>query len=95
MLRKPERPPARNLYERIRARFESLPSFSTPASCRQSWPSEVAAWIACQLEDALFATAISQAEIQSGLADIPEGRRRFALEIAGQAYSQAILTGVC
>jgi len=35
---------------------------------------EVAAWIAGQPEDALFATTICQAEILAGLAVMPEGR---------------------
>jgi predicted nucleic acid-binding protein len=46
---------------------------------------EVAAWIAGQPDDALFTTAISQAEILSGLAVMPDGRRRFALETAARA----------
>jgi toxin FitB len=46
---------------------------------------EVAAWIAGQPEDALFTTTICQAEILSGLAVMPEGRRRIALETATQA----------
>ena len=46
---------------------------------------EVAAWISGQPEDALFATTICQAEILSGLAVMPEGRRRLALETAAQA----------
>src|SRR5215472_71793 len=46
---------------------------------------EVAAWIAGQPEDALFTTTICQAEILAGLAVMPEGRRRVALETAAQA----------
>ena len=46
---------------------------------------EVAAWIAGQPEGALFTTTICQAEILSGLAVMPEGRRRSALETAAQA----------
>lgn len=46
---------------------------------------EVAAWIAGQAEDALFTTTICQAEILAGLAVMPEGRRRDALETAAQA----------
>ena len=37
---------------------------------------EVAAWIAGQQEDLLFTAAICEAEILSGLAIMPEGRRR-------------------
>jgi predicted nucleic acid-binding protein len=46
---------------------------------------EVEAWIAGERDDRLFTTAISQAEILSGLAIMPEGRRRFALETAASA----------
>jgi len=46
---------------------------------------EVAAWIAGQPEDALFTTTVCQAEILAGLAVMPEGRRRVALETAAQA----------
>ena len=46
---------------------------------------EVAAWIAGQPDAALFTTTISQAEILAGLAVMPEGRRRDALETAAQA----------
>ena len=46
---------------------------------------EVAAWIAGQPEDALFTAAICQAEILAGLAVMPEGRRRSALETAARA----------
>jgi len=46
---------------------------------------EVAAWIAGERDDRLFTTAISQAEILSGLAIMPEGRRRSALETAAYA----------
>jgi predicted nucleic acid-binding protein len=46
---------------------------------------EVAAWIAGQPEDRLFTTAICEAEIWSGLAILPEGRRRLDLETAARA----------
>ena len=46
---------------------------------------EVAAWIAGQPEDLLFTTAICEAEILSGLAILPEGRRRHDLEAAARA----------
>jgi predicted nucleic acid-binding protein len=46
---------------------------------------ELAAWIAGQPEDALYTTAICQAEILAGLAVMPDGRRRVALETAAQA----------
>jgi toxin FitB len=56
---------------------------STIMSARPS--PEVAAWIADQPDNALFTTTISQAEILSGLAIMPEGRRRHALETAAMA----------
>ncbi len=46
---------------------------------------EVAAWIAGQPDNELFTTAISQAEILSGLTVMPQGRRRSALETAARA----------
>ena len=46
---------------------------------------EVAAWLAGQPEDLLFTATICQAEVLSGLAVMPEGRRRFALEAAARA----------
>lgn len=46
---------------------------------------EVSAWIAGQPEGALFTTTISQAEILAGLAIMPEGRCRLALETAARA----------
>ena len=45
----------------------------------------VAAWIAGQPENTLFTTTICQAEILAGLAVMPKGRRRVALETAAQA----------
>ena len=46
---------------------------------------EVAAWTAGQPEDALFTTAICQAEVLAGLAVMLEGHRRAALKTAAQA----------
>lgn len=46
---------------------------------------EIAAWITGVPENALFTTTISQAEILSGLAIMPRGKRRSALEIAALA----------
>jgi predicted nucleic acid-binding protein len=45
---------------------------------------EVAAWLARQPDDLLFTTAISQAEVLSGLAIMAEGRRRRELEAAAR-----------
>ena len=46
---------------------------------------EVAAWIASQPEDFLFTATICQAEILSGVAIMPDGRRRLAMELAARA----------
>ena len=46
---------------------------------------DVAAWLAGQQEDLLFTAAICEAEILSGLAITPEGRRRRDLEAAARA----------
>jgi|SRR5271166_4502649 len=48
-------------------------------------PPEVAAWLSAQPEDLLFTAAVCQAEILSGLAVLPEGRRRSELEAAARA----------
>ncbi|HJU20158.1 MAG TPA: type II toxin-antitoxin system VapC family toxin [Stellaceae bacterium] len=48
-------------------------------------PPEVAAWVSGQPVEQLFTTVICQAEILSGIAILPEGRRRSALEAAAQA----------
>jgi predicted nucleic acid-binding protein len=45
---------------------------------------EVAAWIAAQPVELLFTTSLSQAEILSGLAVMPDGRRRRDLEAAAR-----------
>jgi toxin FitB len=46
---------------------------------------EVAAWVSVQPTELLFTATICQAEILSGLAIMPEGRRRFDLEAAARA----------
>ena len=46
---------------------------------------DVADWIVRQPSDELFTAAVCQAEILSGLAIMPTGRRRAALEEAAQA----------
>jgi predicted nucleic acid-binding protein len=48
-------------------------------------PPEVAAWLSAQPEDLLFTAAVCQAEILSGLAVLPKGRRRSELEAAARA----------
>jgi predicted nucleic acid-binding protein len=46
---------------------------------------QVAAWVAGQKMDLLFTASVCQAEILSGLAIMPLGRRRDALEVAARA----------
>jgi predicted nucleic acid-binding protein len=46
---------------------------------------EVAAWIAGQPDELLFTATICQAEILSGIAILPDGRRRRDLETAARA----------
>ena len=46
---------------------------------------QVATWIAGQRDELLFTATICQAEILSGLAVMPAGRRRLALEAAARA----------
>ena len=46
---------------------------------------QVAAWVSGQPAALLFTTAVSQAEILSGLAIMPTGRRRLNLEAAARA----------
>jgi toxin FitB len=46
---------------------------------------EVAAWITGRPEDLLFTATICQAEVLSGLAIMPEGRRHLALETVARA----------
>jgi toxin FitB len=45
---------------------------------------EVATWFAAQPAELLFTTSLSQAEILSGLAIMPDGRRRRDLEAAAR-----------
>ncbi len=45
----------------------------------------VAAWIAGQTPELLFTTSICLAEILSGIAVLPQGRRRSSLEAAAKA----------
>ena len=46
---------------------------------------EVAAWIEGQSDASLYTASVCQAEILAGLAVMPEGRRRLALETAARA----------
>ena len=54
---------------------------------------EVAVWIASQPIERLFTTCISQAEILSGLAIMPDGRRRCNLEAAARAMFEEDFDG--
>lgn len=55
------------------------------AMMRLQWEPEVAGWITAQSDELLFTTALSEAEIFSGLALMAEGRRRRHLEAAARA----------
>jgi toxin FitB len=54
---------------------------------------EVADWMAAQPPDLLFTTTICQAEILSGIAVLPQGRRREGLEIAALAMFREDFAG--
>jgi predicted nucleic acid-binding protein len=54
------------------------------AMMRLQLEAEVATWIAAQPGELLFTTSLSQAEILSGLAIMPDGRRRRDLEAAAR-----------
>ena len=43
---------------------------------------EVRSWLSVQSPDLLFTTAVCQAEILSGIAILPDGRRRLAMQAA-------------
>lgn len=53
----------------------------------------VLAWVAAQPRAMLYATSIGQAEILSGIARLPEGRRRAALAAAAEAIFTEDLAG--
>ena len=53
----------------------------------------VAAWIAGQPPELLFTASICQAEILSGIAILPQGRRRANLETAANAMFRDDLAG--
>ena len=48
-------------------------------------PPEIAAWASARLDDLLYTAAVCQAEILTGIAILPEGRRRAELAAAAQA----------
>jgi predicted nucleic acid-binding protein len=54
---------------------------------------EVAAWVSGQPAELLFTASVCQAEILSGLAIMPDGRRRLALEEAARAMFQEDFEG--
>jgi len=54
---------------------------------------EVMAWVSGQPVDLLFTAAVCQAEILAGVAIMPEGRRRLALEAAVRAMFQVVFEG--
>ena len=54
---------------------------------------EVANWMTRQPPDLLFTAAVCQAEILSGIAVLPKGRRRAALEMAALAMFREDFAG--
>ncbi|MCZ0937408.1 MAG: type II toxin-antitoxin system VapC family toxin [Caldilineaceae bacterium] len=63
---------------------------------RESPHSEVLAWLDNQLTSALFVTTITEAEIRTGIALLPEGKRRRGLTAAaertfGALFSERVL----
>ena len=54
---------------------------------------EVATWMARQPADLLFTAAVCQAEILSGIAVLPKGRRRDGLEMAALAMFREDFAG--
>jgi toxin FitB len=54
------------------------------AMMRLQLESKVAAWISAQPAELLFTTSLSQAEVLSGFAIMPDGRRRRDLEAAAR-----------
>src|SRR5882757_8140846 len=54
---------------------------------------QVADWMAAQPPDLLFTAAVCQAEILSGVAVLPRGRRREALEMAATAMFREDFAG--
>ena len=54
---------------------------------------QVAEWMAAQPPDLLFTATICQAEILSGIAVLPQGRRRAGLEIAALAMFREDFAG--
>ena len=55
------------------------------AMMRAGQAPQVASWVSGQPAEVLFTTAVNQAEILSGLAVLPPGRRRSGLEAAARA----------
>jgi predicted nucleic acid-binding protein len=53
----------------------------------------VAAWVAIQPGRLLFTASVCQAEVLSGLALMPEGRRRQAMEVAARAMFEEDFAG--
>jgi predicted nucleic acid-binding protein len=54
---------------------------------------KVAAWLAAQRADLLFTAAVCQAEILSGIAVLPQGRRRDGLQAAAATMFQQDFAG--
>jgi len=54
---------------------------------------QVAAWVAARPDERLFTTTVSEAEILSGIAILPQGRHRLALESAARTIFMADFEG--
>ena len=63
------------------------------AMMRETPDPPLATWVAGQRSSALFTAAVCQAEILAGLAAMPEGRRRQALEAAAQGMFEEDFAG--
>ena len=62
---------------------------------RKAPATEVVAWFAARQSGLVYTTSISQAEILTGIALLPEGKRRDGLAQAAQALFEQDLAGRC
>jgi predicted nucleic acid-binding protein len=62
---------------------------------RKAPATEVVAWFAARQSSLVYTTSISQAEILTGIALLPEGKRRDGLAQAAQALFEQDLAGRC
>jgi predicted nucleic acid-binding protein len=62
---------------------------------RKAPATEVVAWFAARQSSLMYTTSITQAEILTGIALLPEGKRRDGLAQAAQALFEQDLAGRC